>query len=76
MSETITCPLLHSEQVVAAAVDDGLGDLGLAPHGVDGHRRAAQVEQTEQFRNCGNLVRHAVGLALPDHQTRRRSSTR
>ena len=43
--------VLDREQVVAAAVEEGLGDVGLAAHGVGGDERAGQREAFEQERD-------------------------
>ena len=47
---------LQRQQVIAATLDDGLGDIGLGPHGVDGDERAGQFEPFEQPRNGDDLV--------------------
>ena len=47
---------LHRQQVVGAAVDDLLGNLGLAAHGVDGDDAPAQLQQRQQLGDGGDFV--------------------
>ena len=60
--------ILDREQVVAAAVEDGLGDLGLRSRGVDGDERAGECEAFEQKRDGGDLVRLGLAGLLPQHE--------
>ena len=53
--------VLECQQVVAAAVEGGLRDLGLHPDGVDGDKRADEGQAFEQQRDGGDLV--GLGLA-------------
>jgi hypothetical protein len=47
---------------------DGLGDLGLAPHRIDGYQAAFDVEQRQQLGNSGNFIGLGVGFYLSEHQ--------
>ncbi|MNP66398.1 hypothetical protein D3C76_1621080 [compost metagenome] len=49
-------------------LEDGLGDLGLAPHGIDGHQTAFDVEQRQQLGNGGDFIGLGVGFYLSEHQ--------
>ena len=60
---------LERQQVVAAAVEDGLGDLCLRAHGVDGDEGPGQRQAFEQQRNGGDLV--GLGLTRCWPSTRR-----
>ena len=57
------------QQVVGATVEDGGGDLGLAPHGVDSDQGAFQFEALEQQRDCGDLVGFDVRSFLAEDET-------
>ncbi len=59
---------LHGDDVVPAALDNGLDDLGLAAQGVDGHDTAGHIQHAQQFGNGGDLVRFLGRLALPSDQ--------
>jgi hypothetical protein len=61
--------VLGRQQVVAAAVEDLLGDPGLAAHGVDRHQRAAEGQAVEQLGNGGDLVGLGMAGLLTQHQT-------
>ena len=50
---------LHRQQVVGAAVDDLLGNLGLAAHGVNGDDAPAQLQQRQQLGDGGDFVEWA-----------------
>ncbi len=54
---------LHRQQVVGAAVDDLLGNLGLAAHGVNGDDAPAQLQQRQQLGDGGDFV--GMGLGVP-----------
>ena len=59
---------LEGEQIVAAAVDDGLGDLDLGPDGVDGDERAGQVQALQQQRDGDDFVGLVGDRLLRQHQ--------
>ena len=59
---------LHRQQVVGAAVDDLLGNLGLAAHGVDGDDAPAQLQQRQQLGDGGDFVGMGLGAGLAQHQ--------
>ena len=54
--------------VVGALVDDLLGDLGLATHGVDGDDRALDRQQLQQLGDRGDLVGFLVHRAGGEHE--------
>ncbi len=59
---------LELQEVVAALVDDLLGDLLLAAGRVDGDHRPVHVQQLQQFGDGRDLVALGVGGQLPqDH---------
>ena len=60
--------ILDGEQVVAATIKDGLGDLGLGAHGVDGDEGASEREAFEQKRDGGDLVGLGRACLLAKHQ--------
>ena len=60
--------VFHREQIVRALGLDGLGDLGLAAHGIDGDQGSGEGQALEQQRDGGNLIRLGVGGFLPQHQ--------
>lgn len=49
-------------------LEDGLGDLGLAPHRIDGYQAAFDVEQRQQVGNGGDFIGLGVGFYLSEHQ--------
>jgi hypothetical protein len=49
---------------------DGLRDLFLAAHRVDGDRVAFEVEQFQELRNGGNFVGFLVNRELPEEEPR------
>ena len=59
---------LHRQQVVGAAVDDLLGNLGLAAHGVNGDDAPAQLQQRQQLEDGGDFVGMGLGAGLAQHQ--------
>ena len=59
---------LHRQQVVGAAVDDLLGNLGLAAHGVNGDDAPAQLQQRQQLGDGGDFVGMGLGAGLAQHQ--------
>lgn len=60
--------VLHGEKVVGVAVEDLLGDLCLAPHGVDGDERAADRQPFEQQRDGGDFVGLGLARLLAEHE--------
>ncbi len=61
---------LEAQQVMPAAFDNLSGDLALAAHGIDRHRRAAQVEQVQQFWDGGDFINLLGSRDLSQHQPR------
>ena len=59
---------LQSQQIVAPACQDPLGDRGLTPHSVQRHDAVLQGELIQQRRNGGDLVGLAINAALAKHQ--------
>ena len=60
---------LQGEQVVAATLDDGLGDLGLCADRIDGDQGTGQGQALQQQRDGGDLVRLVADRLLAQHQT-------
>ena len=60
--------ILDGQQVVGTPFEDGGGDLGLAPHGVDGDQRALQFKPLDQQRDGGDLVGFDVCRFLPEDE--------
>jgi hypothetical protein len=54
---------------VTAAIQDCLGDFGLAAHRTDGDERAGQGEAFEQERDGGDLVGLGLTGLLAEHET-------
>ena len=59
--------LLQRHAVIAAAVTDRAGDVGLRPHRIHGDQRAVQVEVLQQQGNGGDLVGFLLGRLLAEH---------
>ena len=59
---------LQRQDIVAALIDDLLGDVALAVERVDGHDRALEREHLQQLRHRGDLVGLGVGGDLRQHQ--------
>ena len=59
----------HGQHVVAAAVDDFLGDFFLASHGVDRDDGSAQFQHFQQLGNRRDFVRLGINRNLPQRQT-------
>ena len=64
------------EDVIGLLVDDCLGDVALAAHGVDGHHRALDGQKLEQRRNGDDLVGLVADLGLPEHHALARGEGR
>ncbi len=60
--------VLERQQVVAAAVEDGLGDLGLCAHRVDGDERAGERQALEQQRDGRDLIGLGLARLLAQHE--------
>ena len=60
----MTLVVLNRQHIVGVPLDDRLGDLGLAAHGVDGHDTARYLEQLQQLGDRGDLVGFVVDLDL------------
>ena len=59
---------LQGEGIVAALIDDLLGDGALAIERVGSHDRSFQPQHLQQFRHGGNFVRLRVGGDLRQHK--------
>jgi hypothetical protein len=57
--------VLHRQDVVGAAIANGLGDVGLGAHGVDRDDTAFQRQGRQQFGNRRLLVRFLCRRPLP-----------
>ena len=57
--------VLNGQCIVAAAVDDLLGNGSLATHSINGHQGTLQVQHVEQSRNGSDFIRLAG--CLGDH---------
>ena len=60
--------VLHGQHVVCLLFANLCGDLGLATHRVDGHDGLRQVEQLQQPRDRGDLVRLLLARLLAEHE--------
>jgi hypothetical protein len=58
---------LQAKDVVRTLFDEVARDALLASDRVDGHDRAAQVQERDEPRNCGNFVRLHVRGVLPEY---------
>lgn len=58
----------EAKDLVAALVDDLLGNVGLAAHGIDGHNAALELKQSQQLGNRGDLVGFLLARLLAQHQ--------
>ena len=63
-----TLVALQGEHVVGLLVDDRLGDVALAAHGIDGHDGAFDRQHVEQLRDSADLVGLLRHLDLAEHQ--------
>jgi hypothetical protein len=59
---------LEREQIVAAALDDGCGDVDLGADGVDGDESALELETLQQKGDRPDLVRLLRRRFLPQDQ--------
>src|SRR5215212_2056460 len=59
--------VFHRDQVVRALSLDGVGDLGLAAHGIKRDEGSGEGQALEQQRDGGDLIRLGVGGFLPEH---------
>ena len=48
--------VLHGQKIVGLGVEDRLGDVGIASHGIDRHQGALKIEALNKGRNRRNLV--------------------
>ena len=60
---------LQRQQIVGTLGPDSLRDILLAPHRIERHDGAVEIQSVEQLRDCGDLVRLAVDRALTEHQS-------
>lgn len=60
---------LGGQKVIAATVEDGLGDPGLSAHGVDGDEHPGECQAFEQQRDSGDLVRLGPARLLAQADT-------
>ena len=60
--------VLEREQIVAAARHDGLGDLGLGSHGVDGDQRSLQFQALQKRGDGEDFVGLFLDRLLAQHQ--------
>ena len=60
--------VLEAREIVGALGANGLGDVGLAAHGVDGDQRAGQFQALEQRRNGSDFVGFFRAGLLPQHE--------
>jgi hypothetical protein len=58
----------EAQHIVGARHLNLPGDLHLAPHRIDGHDGAGQIEHAEQLREGGDLVGCRVNFALRQYQ--------
>jgi hypothetical protein len=65
------CALIafEGEDVIGLLLDDLLGDLALAAHGIDGYDGALDRQHIEKCRNGDDLVRFVRHLDLAEYQT-------
>jgi hypothetical protein len=64
-----TLVTLEGEDVIALLIDDFLGDVALAAHGVDGDDGPLDRQHIEKRRDGDDLVRFIRDLDLAEHQT-------
>src|SRR3954464_15783571 len=60
---------LQRQEIVSTLRSDPRGNVLLAPHRVERHDGAVEMQGIEQLGNGGDLVRLAVDLALTEHQS-------
>ena len=60
--------VLHGQEVIDLRVEDALGDIRIASHGVDGDERAFKVDAFQKRRDGGDLVGFFVDCLLAQHQ--------
>ena len=61
--------VLHRQKVISTAIPNGLGDVGLRSHRIDGDDTALEGQCREEFRNRRLLVRFLRRRALPEDQS-------
>ena len=59
---------LQSQEIIAAASHDGLGDFALRAHRIDRHQGAGQDQPFQQQRDRRDLVRLGINGLLAQHQ--------
>jgi len=60
--------VLDREQVVTATIEDGLGNPGLRPHGIDGDERAGERQAFQKERNGCDLIGLGLTCLLPEYE--------
>ena len=60
--------LFQRQQIIALAVENGLGDAGLRAHCIDRHQRPFEFKPLQQQRNGGDFVGFAGNRLLAQHQ--------
>src|SRR4051794_19831648 len=60
---------LQRQEVVSPLSPDPRGNVLLAPHCIERHDGAVEMQGVEQLGDGGDLVRLAVDLALTEHQS-------
>ena len=60
--------VLEREQVVTATIEDGLGNPGLRPHGIDGDERAGERQAFQKERNGCDLIGLGLTCLLPEYE--------
>src|SRR6476646_865756 len=60
---------LQRQQIVGTLRPDPRGNVLLAPHRIERHDGAVEMQGVEQLGDGGDLVRLAVDLALTEHQS-------
>jgi hypothetical protein len=65
--------VLHGHHIIAAALDDLSGGLGLCVQGVHGHHGAPDIQHFQQFRHGRDLVALVVNPGAPGSQRKCRA---
>ena len=59
---------IQGEEIVTALVSDLASDGGLTAHRINRHGTAVQIQQAQNRRNGGNLVRFGINRGLGQHE--------
>jgi hypothetical protein len=60
--------VLHGQKIVGLGVENALGNVRIASHGVDRDQGALEIDAIEKGRNSGDFVRFFIDRLLPQDE--------